>query len=179
MNYFLTLTFGLFAFSSLFSLNTQAQPAHWGRCSIGTSYESFGFGVNSGFTGDTTKSRMNDEYCFLLGQNEGQQLRSKYSAVPYSLQSCQNNYQDGFNQGLNADILVIGDNGDCSHSGYLYGQSALSAGARDGNTNLVGQDCVNAYQQGLSDGRTHIGHGAYSNNRDSACYQTGLEDSNL
>jgi|GEM_PF-5940917 len=147
-----------------------------GVCATGFAYESYGYGLNSGYTGSSLLPKHLDKKCFALGRTDGQALAQANADSSVDKDFCRSDYNDALQMGLQADVLELGQYPECSQDGYTFGQVRLSTGARDGNVAVVGQSCVDAYKQGVQDGKTHEGNGSYSSNQDLACYQQGLTE---
>lgn len=142
-------------------------------CARFYSRESFAFGLAAGYGVKIGRPDWNDEFCFQQGLLEGKRLAQSYAS---GRQRCDAAFKDGAEQGFSGEILVIGDPSECSQNGYLYGQSFLSVFARAGRSDLVGEDCVGSYNDGVAAWKANAPAELPNDNRLAACYMTGYYD---
>jgi hypothetical protein len=148
-----------------FSANVKAVPH--GLCRMSYHEDSAGRGLEAGFKNMNLRPKIVDENCYLQGVAEG-------SLLPKSETSCQEDFEAGKANGLQANSITIGRT--CSSKGYIAGTALLHVAAREGNLNLVGQNCVDEYLRGVKDGNeTHITETG-TDNVERECYLTGFYD---
>ena len=143
-------------------------------CGLSYRYESYGFGLVSGYEDQDQRPPMNDEGCFRLGRQKGRRIRNSRGG-----DHCTAAINDGQAQGFRGETHVIRGPSECSNAGYIYGRSYLTAYARAGRADLVGTDCVNAYGQGSNDGKNDRMASPPSRPQAQACYMAGHHDSKI
>ena len=147
----------------------------WGStCGLSVHRDSYGKGVEAGFRGIQIRPRLVDEQCYLLGLQQGRLVASSQE-IKFS---CTEDFEQGRAQGLAAEI-ESGSLSDCQNAGFAAGEAALDVGAREGDTALVGTECVEQYQAGSQDaGSSHYADRPFDSKL-ATCYITGFNDATL
>lgn len=154
---------------SISALGAQAQ-IYSSPCSLSYSWDSYSNGVRAIFTQVHTRSpRFNDEACYQMGMQYGQSLLGNSSSS-----FCKNS----FNRALSAGFNLVGNHnaGDaCFTAGYNAGLAKLQTAARAGDEGVAGRRCVNAYNEGVSDFRSHMANDptSFNSNVERHCYSQG------
>lgn len=155
----------IFSLLLTFSVNVKAVPH--GLCRMSYHEDSAGRGIEAGFKNLNLRPKIVDENCYQQGVAEG-------SLLPKSETSCKEDFEAGKVNGLEANSITIGTT--CSSKGYIAGTALLHVAAREGNSRLVGQNCVDEYLRGVKDGNeTHVIETG-TDNVERECYLTGFYD---
>jgi hypothetical protein len=167
---FLTrLSMGILLFSSPLLAQYQAP------CGTSYHYDSYGLGMHHGFLGKDlgADGRMwFNPQCLQWGINEGARLKKAYCGKnPCQESSCYEKFKSGYNEGFKATGKILSE--ECSHQGYSAGRADLDYGAREGNKDLVGNECVKQYRQGVSDGKNLLAGNPPSDQPQRSCYELG------
>jgi len=145
-------------------------------CSQSYRYESFAAGMAQGFQGGINRPQILDEVCFRLGTQYGQELKKSEG----NNSRCEAAFNDGIEEGMRG---VLGthstDSFNCFQAGNQYGLAHLSISARAGQSEEVGQACVQAYKQGRKDGLNHLVATLSLDDKERTCYLTGHNDGTL
>lgn len=137
-------------------------------CSI-----NYGLGIDLGFNGSNSPIKDLNEPCFVRGKLTGQLIKEYYAN---DAKACLQSYKSGYQFGIKADLLTIEIPYDCSNAGFIFAQSYLVYSARNQNEEVVGKECIQAYNLGFKDAKNHEINGSYSTNIELKCYQIGHDD---
>ena len=138
-----------------------------GQCRLAYHADSSGRGIEAGFKGQDLRPTINDESCYQQGVAEGMLLPKEDSI-------CQQDFEAGKENGLQANLLTLGTS--CSTKGYIAGQALLHVGAREANSTLVGQNCIDEYKRGVTDGNNNNVPTTSDDHLAAECYMTGFYD---
>lgn len=150
-----------------------------GSCSEGTSADSFGRGIEEAVLENSAAlpTKYADAYCYQIGMKYAHEQMASYED---GSDFCVEDFKDGRTEGLQAGTVNGGN--ACYALGYKAGQADLEIGARDGDASVVGQTCVDLYDQGAQDyqaGRAMTKPGSASNAKLATCYSEGYIDGSL
>ncbi|MBI4377418.1 MAG: hypothetical protein HY549_13340 [Elusimicrobia bacterium] len=149
------------------------QAGHF--CGFSYRFESYGFGVAEGYTGEKLPAPLLDPGCFQIGRRDGVELKKRYG----SSEACAEAFKAGQSQGIAGEELLIGSPSDCSHFGYRFGRSFLTAYARQGAEEKVGASCVEAYRLGRAHGLADRAMTPPSGRKESVCYMAAHSEAKL
>lgn len=129
--------------------------------------DSYGRGIEQGFTGNDTAPRFLHSQCFQIGISEGIDLKGRSGMF------CSNEFEAGYEQGVQNSWFGIGT--ECYNAGYKAGLALLGTLAREGRADQV---CLDYYAQGFKDGTNgREPNGPSDHSAVSHCYSTGFADS--
>ncbi len=146
---------------------TAVIAAPHGFCRKGYHEDSAGRGIEAGFKSQNLRPNNVDEVCYQEGVQEG-------SLLPKEDPLCQEDFAAGKANGLNVNSTTLGTT--CSAKGYIAGVALLHVAAREGNSSLVGENCVSEYQRGIKDGNANSPPETSTDNVAAECYMTGFYD---
>jgi hypothetical protein len=140
-------------------------------CALGYRSDSYGLGLASGFYGRGRVPKLLDEKCFALA------VESAIETKRDSGGDCERAFAAGHAEGLIASHFGVGT--ACYVIGYQAGAALLNVGAREGDTRLVGTQCVAEYSRGRKDGESLVVAQPKLESRLGACYQVGYFDGTM
>jgi hypothetical protein len=144
-------------------------------CGVGYRRDSYGKGLDGAFTAQLDRAQLNDEGCFQQGYQAGLELNTR------QIRGCADDFAKGKKQGLRARMMS-GDLTECFQAGYESGRALLNVGARESNSKLVGERCLNAYAQGKSDSDRCLAQNSpefLGTSPIGVCYLTGYLDADM
>ncbi len=134
-------------------------------CGRSFNADSAGRGIEKGFRNTGGPPVHLSQTCYNEGQSIGAELRSRDTS-----DQCSREFDSGFNNGFE-QLGYAGS--ECFNRGDEAGGAWLRSNARERNTAVVGNECVDEYNRGKSD---------KTSNPPSAirkivmCYETGFDD---
>lgn len=134
----------------------QVTPPHPGfgvyiaQCQFGTSTDSYGLGIALQFEIPRiqTLGAYAFEPCLGIGRRVAAATLSE-ADQGFGPESCQREFRDGFQNGLNANGIALGSG--CRALGYSAGVAVLHTAARNQLSGWVSPSVLQAYSQGASD----------------------------
>jgi hypothetical protein len=147
------------------------RPVFYSWCQLGYRFDSYGRGLESAFSGKNLRPRLNDEACFRLGLQKGNELKKAVGV------ECDRDFRDGRRLGFGVDTPSAGT--ECFNAGYAAGEAALHVGAREADEKAVGAVCVGEYRRGEKDARNLSVAEPGLGRRPAECYNTGYFDGQM
>lgn len=150
------------------SVNAQVvENPYSSLCQYSYRSDSYGRGIESAFTGQDLRSRYHDEACYQLG------FEAANTAIDAEGRfSCKREFDRAYTEGFKNSPYGTGV--VCYNLGFSAGSAALGTAAREGNTELAGEDCVKAYQEGRADGKAgRVSNPSTTEGPQMYCYQLG------
>jgi hypothetical protein len=165
--FFMRYLFGLVALVAAFSSQAQVLGnPYTSACQYSSQSDSFGLGVHSVFTGFTFRPQYNDEHCYQLGR------QLALDTLQNENTNCKAEHAKGLKQGLLASALGSGPH--CYNLGYVSGIAILGTGARLGDANWAGANCIASYKHGRRDAQGHrMQNPGTTKQPELYCYQLG------
>ncbi len=128
--------------------------------------DSYGRGLEAGFTATQLVPGFQDALCYALGVKVGRQTRTA---------SCSSDFNEGLGRGRTLHAVEMGS--PCYIAGYQAGRAALRVGAREQNPRLSTPECVVVYRAAYEAGYRRTGNAVPTTDRILAeCYREGYSD---
>jgi hypothetical protein len=140
-------------------------------CSQYYHFESYYYGMFAGYTGHEARPTYTDEGCYYRGRQDGTDVAIRWRD---NRPACTNAANRGYDLGFQAENQVITEPAECSTMGYRFGISRLSVLARAGDAASVGEECIESYNKGYTDGIEGRIESTPLDKKLSHCYQTGF-----
>lgn len=146
------------------------------RCAHHISRDSYGRGLEAGFTGaGDLRPAWIDHECYDLGEMQGR------STARISNASVVRAFNQGMKQGLEALPPTSDSGSPAFNEGYEAGAAKLNVGSREGRTEWVGRDCVKSYQAGYARAKhpEHLATEPQGSLKLDRCYMNGFFDGSV
>jgi hypothetical protein len=150
----------------------QVRAPYFSKCQFSVYFDSYGRGLEAAITGEDLRHRYNDETCYQMGIKE-----ALNALIGQRTTRCNTDFENGHKEGLS--ISSNGAGGVCFNLGYTAGKALVGVSAREGNSETVGVDCVEAYQKGRQDGHARRSSRSSGDSLKAYCYQLGLYEATL
>ena len=148
------------------------------NCRQNYRFESFFLGAGLSFDEEVERPSINDEVCWRSGIKFGERAIDR-ARSERDEKDCYEAFDSGAEQGLEARQSDMEYPQYCYDIGLRFGFSLLATSARDGHTDIVGEDCVEEYEKGYAASMANRPITVRPDTKLAFCYRTGYQDARI